>query len=217
VFPEPERPWTTVSSPRPMRTSTPCNAWTTASPVSYSRRSASVAAMGSVTRLPPMVLVRPDADVGRFELEADSPLQLEDVHVLLGKLEPPRAGQTGELLRDHMVVAELIDFSPANGLRARPPVPDRDRAVDLLGNERVVSEDDHRHTELTGRSARGGEDLGRGRGVELARRLVRKQDARPVGERDCNGDALLLAARQLVGPVTRPLRPPQRVHDRRTR
>ena len=45
------------------------------------------------------------------------------------------------------------------------------------------------------------EDVVRGDRVELAGRLVGEQHRRPVGQRDRDRDALLLAARQLVGPA----------------
>ena len=41
--------------------------------------------------------------------------------------------------------------------------------------------------------------------VELAGRLVGQEEPRPVGERPGDGHALLLAARELVRPVPRPL------------
>ena len=44
-----------------------------------------------------------------------------------------------------------------------------------------------------------------GLGVELAGGLVGEQEPRPVGERPRDRDPLLLAARQLVRPVARPL------------
>ena len=89
-----------------------------------------------------------------------------------GSWSRPGAVEDGELLGDHLVVAQLVDLAPAQRLGARPPVPDRDRAIDLLRNERVVRENDHRHAELAVRAAERGEDLRCGLGVELAGRLV---------------------------------------------
>src|SRR4029453_6650574 len=111
------------------------------------------------------------------------------------------AVEDGELLGDHLVVAELVDPAPPQCLGARPAVPDGDRAVDLLRDERVVGEDDDGDAQLPVRGSRRREDLGRGLCVELAGRLVGEQDARPVRERNGDRGPLLLAAGELVGLV----------------
>ena len=54
---------------------------------------------------------------------------------------------------------------------------------------------------LVGELAEDPHDLLRCRRVEIARRLVGEQDRRPIDERAGDGDALALAAGQLVGPV----------------
>ena len=54
-------------------------------------------------------------------------------------------------------------------------------------------------------------DLGRARRIEVAGRLVREQQRRRVDQRPCQGDALLLAAGELHGPVVRPFGEPDHV------
>ena len=55
--------------------------------------------------------------------------------------------------------------------------------------------------ELVDRTAQQAEDLATGARVEVARRLVGEQHHRPCDERPGDGDALLLSARELRGPV----------------
>ncbi len=54
-----------------------------------------------------------------------------------------------------------------------------------------------------------GEDVVGGVDVEIAGRLVGEQDARRIGDRARDGDALLLAARKLRRPVRQPVLEPQ--------
>ena len=78
-------------------------------------------------------------------------------------------------------------------------VADVDDAVGDRGRARVVTDDERRHSLLP---CELGEEVVDGRRVqlvELAGRLVRDQEARPVGERGAQRDPLLLAAGQLAG------------------
>ena len=61
-----------------------------------------------------------------------------------------------------------------------------------------MGDEDDRLAALVARPPQGVEDLGAGRVVEVAGRLVGEQERRPGDERAGDGDALLLAGRQLV-------------------
>ena len=74
-------------------------------------------------------------------------------------------------------------------------------AVGVGGGPRVVGDHDDRLAELVDGAAQEVEHLGRGLRVEVARRLVGEDDRRPGGQRAGHGDALLLAAGELGGPV----------------
>jgi hypothetical protein len=58
------------------------------------------------------------------------------------------------------------------------------------------------------------QDLGAARAVEGSGGLVGEDDLAAVHERPRNGDALLLAARELIRPVLEPLRQPQHREQR---
>ena len=83
-----------------------------------------------------------------------------------------------------------------------------DDAVCDVEEQRVVCRHDRRNALAANELADDLHDRPRVRGVELARRLIRYQELRAVGKRPHDGDALLLATRELVGPVTRPAREP---------
>ena len=68
--------------------------------------------------------------------------------------------------------------------------------------------------ELVDGVAHEAEDLAAGAAVEVAGRLVGEDHLRPAGERPGDGDALLLAARQLARPVLQAVAEADRV-DRR--
>ena len=84
---------------------------------------------------------------------------------------------------------------------ADPPVADDEDAVGVGGRLRIVGDEDDRLAALDARAPERIEDLGAGRVVEVAGRLVGEQEGRPGDERPGDGDALLLAGRQLVGLV----------------
>ena len=113
--------------------------------------------------------------------------------------------------------------SASSGIRSQPPRPittaapvaaalladaavaDVDDPVGDRRRARVVADDERRHALLAGEL---GEEVVDGRGarlVELARRLVGDQQARPVGERGAERDPLLLAAGELAA-AARPAR-----------
>jgi hypothetical protein len=60
-----------------------------------------------------------------------------------------------------------------------------------------VSHDDQRRLRCLVEIEQQVDDALAGDRIEIARRLVREQHCRPRHERPCDGDALLLAARQL--------------------
>ena len=82
-----------------------------------------------------------------------------------------------------------------------PPVADDVDAVGIGGGLRVVGDEHDRLVPLLARPPEGVEDLGAGRVVEVAGRLVGEQERRSRHQRAGDGDALLLTGRQLVGLV----------------
>lgn len=87
-------------------------------------------------------------------------------------------------------------------------VAEADHALRMLGEPEVVRDDDHRGAGLLVELVEQGDDLRARRAVEIARRLVGKQDARLVGEGAGDGHALLFAARELAGEVVQTVAEP---------
>ena len=79
------------------------------------------------------------------------------------------------------------------------PVNDRDPVADGVDDLHLVRDDDDRHAKLPVDLCQQLEDLAGRRGVERGGRLVAQQIARAGGQRSGDGDALLLAARELRG------------------
>src|SRR6266542_2582238 len=79
-------------------------------------------------------------------------------------------------------------------------------APGLGSNGVVVRDEQDRLAVLLGQSRQQLDDLGTGRRVEIARRLVRENDPRPCAERTRDRDTLLLAAGELRGEVLRAFR-----------
>src|SRR5215218_5396097 len=90
-----------------------------------------------------------------------------------------------------------------------------DHAVGDLQHHRIVGRDDRRHALGTNDGPDEEHDPLPCLGVELAGRLVGEEQPRPVGERAGDHDPLLLAARQLVGPMARPFGEPDEVEQLR--
>ena len=86
-------------------------------------------------------------------------------------------------------------------LVADPAVPDDEDPVGVGRGLRVVGDQHDRLAALDARAPERVEDLGAGRVVEVAGRLVGEEERRPGHERPGDRDALLLAGRQLVGLV----------------
>ena len=80
-------------------------------------------------------------------------------------------------------------------------VTDGDDAIGELGQLALVRHQHHGHTALAIERADGGHDLERGLRIEIAGRLVGQHDGRIIDQRAGDGDALLLAAGELVGLV----------------
>ena len=86
-------------------------------------------------------------------------------------------------------------------LVADPAVGDDEDPVGVGRGLRVVGDEDDGLVALDARSPERVEDLGAGRVVEVAGRLVGEEERRPGDERPGDRDPLLLAGRQLVGLV----------------
>ena len=113
-------------------------------------------------------------------------------------------GAKQQLLRQAQPAAAADDDRVRLAVGARPLL--RDAAVadadDPVGDARrlgVVADDHRRAAVLAHELAENVVHLVGGRGVELAGRLVGEEDARSVGERGAERDALLLAAGELAG------------------
>jgi len=94
----------------------------------------------------------------------------------------------------------LVDDQDGTGaaLRSETAVADVDRAGARFGDCRVVRDDQRGGVDL-GRELEHQLDDGRGRlGIELSRGLVGEQEPRPLRQCRADGDALLLAAGELV-------------------
>src|SRR5215203_3979921 len=80
-------------------------------------------------------------------------------------------------------------------------IGEEDDAVRVAGGHGIVGDHHDRLTELADGVAHERQDLGAGRAVEVAGRLVGEDDLRTAGEGAGDGDALLLPAGELVGSV----------------
>src|SRR6266478_671039 len=70
---------------------------------------------------------------------------------------------------------------------------------------RIVCDDDHSLTGFAVERLEQRQDFVRGRGIEVAGRLIGDEQCWVGHQRAGDGDALLLAARQLPGQVTHPV------------
>ncbi len=84
---------------------------------------------------------------------------------------------------------------------ADPPVTDDEHTVGVGGRLRIVGHQDDRLVPLLARPPERVEDLGPGRVVEVAGRLVGEEEGRSGDQGAGHRDPLLLAGRQLVGLV----------------
>ena len=113
--------------------------------------------------------------------------------------------------------SRTVDDDRATQLVAHDPtVAHLDRAVRAAADALVVRDDDQREP-VGVQLAQELHDLIGGLRVERARGLVGPHDARPTGERAGDGDALLLAARQLGRAVLQAARRARRVRASPTR
>ena len=79
------------------------------------------------------------------------------------------------------------------------------RPIHAAGEFHVVGRDEGREAGGADELRQRVEHMARGVRVEIAGRLVGEQDARGIGDRAGDRDALLLAAGQFRGPVLEPL------------
>ena len=105
--------------------------------------------------------------------------------------------------------------SAASGASDHAPVEQLEDAVGDVEHQRVVGRDHGRDPLVPDDRPEQQHDHVARLGVELAGRLVGEEELRAVGERPGDRDALLLAARQLVRPVLRPVRQPDDVEQLR--
>ena len=99
------------------------------------------------------------------------------------------------------VAASWSRRRPSSIVSRMRPVADDQHAVGVGGRLRVVGDEHDRLVPLLARAPQRVEDLGAGRVVEVAGRLVGEEQRRAGHERTGDRDALLLAGRQLVGLV----------------
>ena len=205
VLPDPERPTTALSRPvgkawlRPSSTL----AAEAALAVALGDPAARQRAGGRIGRA---ARVRRRRRSGR----AASPNRRQD-HVALcaaglGPAADPGLGQ--QVLGDAQPAAAADHDRGLAVLRlvAQPAVADLHRAVGDRRRRRVVGHHDHRAAVLAGELADQLVDRRGAYRVELAARLVGEQQVGAVGQGGADGDALLLAARELR-PGSRPRRP----------
>ena len=83
----------------------------------------------------------------------------------------------------------------------------------MFGDVHLVGDQQHRDAAAAIQLLKQVHHLDAGPGVEVAGRLVGQQDRRLVDQRPRDGDALLLAARQLVGIVIHALAEPDDLQD----
>src|SRR5262249_57266454 len=104
------------------------------------------------------------------------------------------------LLRDPQPAARAHDrrLEFPLPLLADTAVPDVDDAIGDLGRGRVVTDDDRRGAVLGDELREQGVDLTGRHRVEVARRLVRHEEARTSSQSRAQGDSLLLASRELA-------------------
>src|SRR5690606_5686509 len=124
----------------------------------------------------------------------------------------PRSSQRS---RTSFFWSGFISRSPAQVPGREPPlvfahlddhaVAQPDHAMRHLGDDGVVGDDRRRRPELAVRAIERLEDDHARRGVEGARRLIAEGHRRPLGGRPRDGDALLLASRELRGKVIEPM------------
>ncbi len=81
----------------------------------------------------------------------------------------------------------------------------------VFSDVRLVGHQDDRDALLHVQSLEDAHDLGAGLGIQVAGRLVGQDDARLVDQRPRDGDALLLPAGQLVGPMVDAVAQPYRL------
>ena len=143
--------------------------------------------------------VGPHRDVRLLERQPHPPDEVQRLPVLARQLHPAGPVEHRVLLGDHLG-AVLAGVGAAHHLRAGAAVADGDGALHVLADAGVVRDDDDRGAQLAVDGPQALQDVVRGRGVELAGRLVGEQHLRGVRQRDRDRDALLLAAGHLRGP-----------------
>lgn len=90
-------------------------------------------------------------------------------------------------------------------LRRQLTVANGDDPIDVTGERRIVADDDMGDAELRRGGTEHGMDVYCCRRIELAGRFVRQQESRTSGERNSDGDPLLLATRELVRSMPSPI------------
>src|SRR5579883_2883034 len=101
---------------------------------------------------------------------------------------------------------------PANiivGLIANDfPIANLDNSSGVRGDLAVVSDQDHRHSPLAVQPLEDPHDLSAGVRVEITSRLISQDQARMMNKGSSNRHALLLAAGELAGAVSRAINQP---------
>ena len=101
--------------------------------------------------------------------------------------------------RAYSRAAGAAKTSPTGPVSTAAPLRSTTTRSTIVGDDRqVVADEQQRHAALAHQAVEQLEDLGLGGDVERGRRLVGDQQLRAAGERHGDGDALALAARDLV-------------------
>src|SRR5581483_4660165 len=142
--------------------------------------------------------------------------RLVDVHEdrPLPALDPRALRPAQQLVGDAEPAAPVHDGDAV--LDADAPVADLHDAVGDRGGAGVVADEDRRRADFARELADQRVDLRRVRCIELAGRLVGDEEARGVCERGADGDALLLAARELARQRVRPAGEPHPLEQPRS-
>src|SRR5450756_1811254 len=116
------------------------------------------------------------------------------MNIVMALLVHRHRRQSGKLYAGDPAIRDLL-------VRLDHPVAERDDAGAVFGDVALVCDEEHGNPAFLVQRLEHVHDLDGGPGVEVAGRLIGEEDRRVVDQGARDSDALLLAARQLVGEV----------------